>query len=239
MKKYILLLTILLVLTGCNVKADITVTEDKLVSEKITVSILNSDISSYGNYTGSDEFLDYYKNEYSSISGYKEFNIKTKKTSSYSIFTATREYNSIEDYVKSYSFLNLYDYATVDNTGSYLTFKSSTSSYIQMLNNEDLGHAGSLRNYEINVKFYNEVLDSNADKVDKSNNIYTWYLDSEKQLDSSYIYFKLGPKVKYMVKFKDYIIKNLASIIIVITFILLVLLSTLYIIYKSKKNNEI
>lgn len=237
-KRFLILLICLFLLTGCNVKVNLTVDENKKVKENISISVLNIDVPYYG-YDSSDEFLDHYKNEYSNIPGYKDFDIKTKSTNSNSIFKAKREYKSLEDYIKSYSFLNIYNYAYIDNTGNYLTFRTSKNLYLEMLQGEQLGHVGTERTYEISVKFYNEVIESNADKVDKSNNVYTWYIDKTTDLNDSDIYFKLGPKVKYFVKFKDYIMENIISIIIIAIIILLILFSGLYIVYKSKKNNEI
>ena len=75
--------------------------------------------------------------------------------------------------------------------------------------------------------------------MNKSNNIYTWYVDEKRDADESYIYFKLGPKVKYLVKIKDIIINNLASIIVIGSTLLLIAGAILYIMYKNKKNNEI
>lgn len=239
MKKLNLILCGFLILfTGCSVKHDITITDKKKVEEKTTITVSNSYINEQ-NYSV-DEFLDHYKYIYGNAENFKDYKIKTKKSKPNSYFIVTRNYNTVEEYVNSNSFKSMFVSADIENTGKYFTFISSRNDYLYNLKNDMLiSEENKYDSVEINIKFYNEVIDSNADKVDKHNNIYTWYVDESKSADDSYIYFKLGPKVKYFVKIKDIIMKNIVAILVVVGLLLAIAMTTLYIVYKSKKNNEI
>ncbi len=237
MKKILLVLLVLLV-TGCSGKYDLTITDKKKVEEKFVLSIHNEDILN-SNYT-IDEYLDHYSYIYSSSNNFKKYNIKTKKSNPDSYFIVKRSYKNLQDYINSNTFKSMYSSAEIEDTGKYISFTTSRNDYLYNLKNDMLlSNENKYESFEINIKFYNEVVDNNADKVDEKNNIYTWYVDETRSAEQSFIYFKLGPKVKYFVKFKDYILNNLAAIIVVVSIIGLVGISILYIVYKSKKNNEI
>lgn len=237
MKKIILLIVLLLV-TGCSGEYDLTITEDKKVKEEFVISVSNLEIEKT-NYTV-DEYLDHYSYIYSSSDNFKDFEITTKKSSPYSYFKVKRNYKDLEEYIKSNSFKSMFISAEIQDTGKYLSFTTSRNDYIYNLKNDMLiSDEKRYESFEINIKFYNEVVGHNADKVDKSNNVYTWYIDDTKSAEDSFIYFKLGPKVKYFVKFKDFISKNIAAIVIITSILGVAAGSILYVIYKSKKNNEI
>lgn len=227
---------ILICITGCSINADITITENKKVKEDIDISILNSDIISQG--YSVDEYLDMYTSNPSNTTLYKDYSIKSKKSKNYSHIIIKKDYKELNEYIDSYTFKTLFDGAVIEDTGKYLTFHTTSNRYSNYNPDEGSGDYIATSNYTVSIKFYNEVLDNNADKIDKSNNTYTWYF-SDADSSDSYIYFKLGPKVKYFVKFKDYIMNNILSIIVVASIIGIIAISILYIVYKSKKNNEI
>ena len=237
MKKLLLVLVLLLV-TGCSGEYNLTITDEKKVNEKFILSINNQEILDSA--TTVDEYLDYHLNLYSSSDNFKKYNIKAKKSKPNSYFLVERSYKDLDEYIESNSFKSMFLYADLESTSKYVTFKTSRNDYIYSLQNEILAsETEKYDSFEINIKFYNEVINHNADKVDKSNNIYTWYVDETRDADESYIYFKLGPKVKYLVKIKDIIMNNLASIIVIGSTLLLIAGAILYIMYKNKKNNEI
>jgi len=237
MKKLLLVIAILII-TGCSGKYDLTITDDKKVNEKFIISVSNKEIEN-SNYTV-DEYLDHYSHIYTSSSNFKTYNITTKKDSPNSHFIVESSYKTLDDYIESNSFKSMFSSAEIVDTGKYLTFTTSRNEYIQSLKNDMLiSEDSKYDSFQINIKFYNEVVEHNADKVDKKNNIYTWYVDENENINDSYIHFKLGPKVKYFVKFKDFIKKNLVTLIVIGSFIVLIAISGLYLIYKNKKNNEI
>lgn len=239
MNKKVFLLLIMILLSGCTVKNEITITDKKEVYENIEVSIYNSNLDMYG-FTSSKEFLDYYYNQYTSLPAYSSYKIKKQSTKSKSIFKASKKYDDIASYTKGYSFLNIYNSASISENGSYLTFKTSENYYLKALKDPEApGHSFEGREYKINIKFYNEVIESNATSYDNITNTYTWVINDSTNVEDSFIYFKTGPKVLIRVKILDYISKNLLTIILVISFILICLIAILYIRFLAKKNNEI
>lgn len=235
MKKILILLT-LLCLTGCNVKYDLTITDKQQVKEKFYVYIENDEIIK--SQMSIDEYLDYYSNIYKKNDGYSEYKIITKKSDPNSYFVVKNDYKNLSEYINSTSFKSMFYSASVETVGKYTTFKTSKNAYLESVkNNQLISSNAKYKSFEINIKFYNEVVSSNADKVDEKNNIYTWVVSEDDKED--FISFKIGPKVKYNVVIKDYIQNNIITFAVIGSS--LAILATLggYIYIKSKKNNEI
>lgn len=235
MKKIIIFLAILF-LTGCNVKYDLTITNKEEVKENFYVYIDNSKMLE--SYKTIDEYLDYYSNVYKENFSKENYNIKTKESSPQSYFLVKNKYKDLDEYTKSTSFLSLFSGATIERVGSYTTFTTATNTYLNSIKNDTLLSADAAEyQYTINIKFYNEVVDSNADKIDEKNNIYTWNID--KNTTKDFIYFKISSKVKYGVMIKDFIVSNIVSFIIILSAITIVSVSGIFIYIKARKNNEV
>ncbi len=235
MKKFLLLLSALL-LTGCSVNYDLTITNKEKVKEKFYVYEANDKIlESHGSI---NEYLNKYASLYSESMGSKGYTIKTKKGNPSSYFIVTKTYSNLDDYVLSNTFRTMFNSANVERNGGYTTVVTSRNAYIQSIKNDELVSENSKYDtFKISIKFYNEVIDTNANEVDKKNNIYTWHVSEEN--GDGFIYFKTGPKVMYKVVFMDYIADNLLAVIITSGTILLIAFTTLYLYAKSKKNNEV
>lgn len=237
MKKVLLVLCIIL-LTGCSGEYNLTITDKKRVEENLIISVSNEEILETN--SSIEEYLDHYSYVYSTSDNFKGYQIKTKKSKPNSYFKIKRNYKDLEQYVKSNSFKSMFIYADILDTGKYLEFTTSRNDYIyNYQNNMLISEEDKYDSFKINIKFYNEVVDHNADEVDKSNNIYTWYVDVNKSADDSYIHFKLGPKVMYLIKLKDFIMKNMVTIAFILSIFGVFALGLIYILYKNKKNNEI
>ena len=234
--KKILILLILLCMTGCSVQYDLTITDKEEVKEKFVISIPNEKMLS--EYSSVEEYLDYYSNLYLQNDGYDDFKIDTKKSKPNSYFTVKNNYKNLDEYVQSLSFKSMFNNATIERIGKYISFTTSKNAYLASLKNNDLiSEEGKYDSFKISIKFYNEVTATNAEEVDEKNNIYTWIVSEDSATD--YIYFKIGPKVKYGVVLMDYIQNNLASIIIITSTIVLLAVTITFIYIKSKKNNEV
>lgn len=235
MKKFILMLLVLL-MTGCSVQYNLTITDKEEVKEKFYVYVSNDKILQ--SYSSIDEYLDYYSNIYLQNQGNNNYNIKTKKSKPNSYFIVQREYKNLDDYITSNTFKSMFNSANIERVGKYTSFITSKNAYLESIKNDELISIDSkYENFKISIKFYNEVASSNADEIDKKNNIYTWFVSENDEDD--YIYFKIGPKVKYNVVIMDYIQNNLASIIIIFSTIMVVAFAGIYIYIRSKKNNEV
>ena len=234
--KKIFILAVLILLTGCDVKYDLTITNKEEVKEKIYIYVDNKTIENSS--MSKDEYLDYYSNLYLQNSGYENYKVNTKSDNKISSFIVTRKYSNLDDYVASVSFKNMFNNATIERIGSYTKFETSKNQFLESIKNDEIVSEDSKNNtYTINIKFYNEIVNHNADKVDKKSNIYTWIVNKNTTKDN--LYFKIGPKVRYDVMILDYIQNNLISIIIIGGIILFILMTSLYIYIKIKKNNEI
>lgn len=236
MKKLIILVTLLLFLSGCEIKYNLLITDEEKIKETISVNIPNETIANYN--MSIPEFLDYYSNIYQQNEGYENFNITSKEGKSISSITAVREYGSLDEYKNSYSFKSLFNTATIERIGKYVSFTTSENMFLQSIKNNELVESSEAnKTYEISIKFYNEVANHNADKVDEKNNIYTWNINKNTTKDK--IYFKIGPKVRYDVKIKDYITNHLFTIIFFGVLFISIIIVSLYFYIKIKKSDEI
>ena len=236
MKKLIILVTLLLFLSGCEIKYNLLITDEEKIKETISVNIPNETIANYN--MSIPEFLDYYSNIYQQNEGYENFNITSKEGKSISSITAVREYGSLDEYKNSYSFKSLFNTATIERIGKYVSFTTSENMFLQSIKNNELVEMSAAdKTYEISIKFYNEVANHNADKVDEKNNIYTWNINKNTTKDK--IYFKIGPKVRYDVKIKDYITNHLFTIIFFGVLFISIIIVSLYFYIKIKKSDEI
>lgn len=236
MKKLILAVLLLFVLTGCDVKYDLVITNDEQIRENITVSIDNQIINN--NSMSIDEYLDYYSNLYMENPGYSGIKIDTKKGKNVSYFIAKNEYASLDDYIASYTFKNMFNTATIERVGNYISFTTSENTYLANIENDQLiSEQSKYDSFKINIKFYNKLANHNADEVDEKNNIYSWNIDENST--KNFIYFKISPDIRYDVMIKDIIQNNILLISSIGALLLIIVILTLYVVIKIRKNNEI
>ena len=236
MKKIILIIVTLIFLTGCEVKYDLVITDKETVKESFNVYVDNNEIYKSG--VTIQEYLDYYSHLYLENEGYENFVVKGIEDKNVSRFLVKRNYSNLDDYIKSYSFKNLFNTASIERIGSYISFTTSNNTYLESIKNDEiLSENNENYTYEINIKFYNEVVNHNADKIDEKNNIYTWTID--KNTIKNNIYFKIGPDVRYDVVIKDYIQNNIITISLIGGLLIILILFCGYVYVKIKKNNEI
>ncbi len=235
MKKLLIALSILL-LTGCSVDYNLTVTNKGNVKEKFYVNVDNSKILESS--TTIEEYLNTHAAMYAQNQGNQNYHIKTKKAKPSSYFLVTRDYKDLDEYITSNTFRSMFNSASIERLGDYTTFITSKNAYLQsILNDELVSEDSKYDDFKISIKFYNEVIDTNADVVDEKNNVYTWELNDD--INNSYIYFKISSKVRHDVVILDYVKTNLIAIIAISTILVLLVSSVLYLYVKSKKNNEV
>lgn len=235
MKKF-LIFCLLILLTGCSVDYDLTITNKEKINEKMTIYVNNDEILS--SYSSVDEYLDYYSNLYKTNQGYEDYKITTKKGKVNSYFKVENNYKNLDEYVSSLSFKSMFTSADIERIGKYVSFTTSKNAYLESVKNGNVvSEEDQYEDFKISIKFYNEVTASNAEEVDEKNNIYTWIVSEDSETD--YIYFKIGPKVKYNILISDYILNNLATIVIISSSTLIIGGIILFVYIKSKKNNEV
>lgn len=234
MKKFILLASIFL-LTGCSVKYDLTITDKEEIKENMVIPIKNQVMLE--KYKSVDEYLDFYVGLYTSNRIYKDYSITAKEGMKVSNFTVKRNYKDLDEYITGITFRTMFEKATIERIGTYIKFTTTKNLYKTAIDEDELLDPDyGYEDLKVRVKFYKEVVDSNATEVDKKKNIYTWdLLESE----DDYIMFKMSDAKRYDVIIMDYINQNLVPLIIfgVIAIGLIVVLIGIYI--KGENNNKI
>ena len=123
----------------------------------------------------------------------------------------------------------------VTNENGIVTFKTIGKYYYENAFSDNYDDPlFFINSITIKMKFYNNIIDSNADMVDKKNNVLIWNINSNNTEKT--IYFKIGKDKRYDIIILDYVYRNQTNIIIGMSIIVIVLL-TLIIQKKIKKNN--
>lgn len=203
MKKFMLFIGLLFSVfcfSGCTVKYNLLIDSKKRVTENVSLLDFNDNFLKYS--PSVKDFLNTYSKNFE---GYSVKNVITKSESGYNL---TKKYPSIEAYKKSKFFQNAFEDAIIEDTDDVYKFNTSGEYYRNNIFTVPLESVFrySIDEVEVNIKFYNEVLTHNADKVDKSNNTYTWIIKKEDSFKS--IEFNLSDKVRNDLMIKDFISEN-------------------------------
>ena len=226
--KKITILMILLLLTGCaKVEYKLNISKKINVTEELFI-------------TGTDEYFKlFYMNLPKTIveETYNSENIELLKSNGY--FTQIvynrgrypevnirKKYNNLDEYATKTLFKGqAFEDVLVKTNDNLVTIK--TEKFIPYI--EDQTDSGfPISNLSINIKLPFVVTKSNADKVDKSTNTYTWKIDEKTENKEINITFD---------KNKIYIY-NISWYISLVIIIILAIIATIYIIKTIKKNKK-
>ena len=188
MKKIFLLITILL-LTGCNAKYQITINEDLTIVEEAELSGTESFYETYYKSTKSNvlnTIIDSYK-DILNENGY----IYELKEESEPFVKVRKEFKNIPLYIESTLLLNDYfdeiKYIEKDNIKRIETVGFND-------NNSEDPNRFDIKNLEISIKCPFKVIESNAIRIDKKNNIYYYDLFKDNKIVLEYdTYSKYNP----------------------------------------------
>ena len=231
--KIIFLIAILFIVTGCSANYDLTFNKDGTITENVRVS--SSDSKNYYSFDNYKEYIDTFL-DYE----YQPYNRKFLEDNNfnYSSFfengnyglLVDKTYKNINEYVKDSSAINqFFEELTVDRNGNIVTLQ--TKNYFGVLDTISYERY-QIDEAEINLKIPWNVIQTNADNVDKKNNIYTWYISPNLKDVKVYVQYEENNFVK--------IINSTYTIIALLIVVLLVLLIFIIKFIKtSKKNNEI
>ena len=143
----------------------------------------------------------------------------------------------INDYVEKSEYYSLFSNSYVYLENKTLEFETIGGNYKYLFEESPDPLAPELDKLNINIKFYNEVVENNADSYDEKNNTYTWTITKEKQPE--FIYFKTSKKIRYDIMIKDLIAKYFMYAIIFIGIVILSLISFTIVKKRINLNNEI
>lgn len=193
----IVMFILLLIITGCSLNINLTINDKYKIKENAKISIENNIIL-----LGNNSVKAYLN---SLISSYHEYDYKIKKfigdDESGLIFSL--DYTNINNFIKRSDYNSLYLNSKLDIKDNVLNFKSGEGDFDSLFGDGPDPLAPSLDELKINIKFYNEVIENNADSYDKKNNTYTWIITNEKRPES--ISFKTSKKIRYDIMIKDLI----------------------------------
>lgn len=225
MKKVILLLFSLFLVTGCSVTNTVTINKDLSVKEELDM-------------TGTSEYFNnYYKSRPINIinmmldtGNRKEtlinngYSYVIKKESYYPSVLASKKYDTIDDYVSKTIFKEQYfnTFETYSNN-NLITIKASD--FIPY--NPDNTEIYSITKFVYNLKVPYVVEKHNADNYDKKTNTYTWYIDKDTENKEIEITFD---------KDKVYVYNLVMYISMIILLILAIIVGI--IVYKLVKKNQ-
>lgn len=227
-KKIIVSILLLIILTGCTTKGEITMESDGSIKEKVVIDVEtnNLDEAKFDNYI--NLVLDNY-NSALNLRGYSKNIVYNKDISKVEF---TNSYDNICKYIENNLFTQyLYKKISCTEDELYYVIKNETNhiSYCK-----DCTSWPSLDNVSFSITIPIKAVENSSDLV--SNNTYTWNFDKN-TLDSKEFYLKINKEELNQNNKKNENINTLIKIVI-FSIILLGLVATCYILvkkYKSKK----
>lgn len=227
--KYLFLLLVIVLFTGCSVKYDLNIDKDLSVTEKIDATEKETLVKAN---TGmnTDKAVDYLYDIYKRDNVEPSISKKIKDQSL--IATISANYETIDDYVDNFS-SDLFNVKLSKSGNLYtLTFKqkeklSSTSSVSPIYDN-----------VSINISLPYKVTNTNADKMYR--NTYTWNLKKDQELTNLKITFDISKKDNS--KFLDFGIFKINvkyNVLVMIAIFIIIAVITSIVYYNNKKNNKV
>lgn len=223
----------LFLLTGCSVDYNLLITNKKRIIENVTLLDENDNILKYND--SIEYFLLYREKNFTSL-GYKSKNLIGKE---FSGLYLTKEYDNFNDYIGTSIMNNLFEKANVEENENLFIFETSGKYLYNDVFSLDImsDYLYKLDEINVKIKFYNKVVNHNADFVDEKNNIYTWILSKDNSYDN--IMFQLSNDVRIDVMFWDYI-RRYKVTLLVVGLVIIVLVFGIFSLKKvMKKNNSI
>lgn len=233
MRKYLLLIVVVFMLSGCTVNYDLEINSDLTVEESIVV--LNH--ASYFEVVGSVK--DVYKNTVDlgmHNTNYITYDYISNSANDLYGVSINKTYSSLDDFKENASSLKeLYDDIEITQNGTIVIINSIGEFNIERISINTEDEIRIPENCYFSIKLPFVVTYNNADKVDSLNNIYYWYIDeattNEKAIKLSFDTSKTTVLNK---------VSNLNyTFILIVVIILIVAFSYNKVKTKNKKNNEI
>lgn len=226
--KYLFLLLVIVLFTGCTVKYDLNIDDDLSVTESVKASDREDNVKTN---TGmpSNKAVNYLFNIYKrdGISP----NISSRIENGDIIGESSVSHKTIDDYADNFT-SDIFEKATLSKSGSLytLTFKqteklSNTSSIVPIYDN-----------VEVTITLPFKVKEHNADRA--YGNTYTWRLKENQELRNLKITFDTAKKNDYFVLNLGLFKINIKYGMLVLILFLLVISAVTYIVYKNNKKNN-
>lgn len=182
-KKIIICILLLIILTGCTSKGEITMESDGSIKEKVVIDVPNNDLSEKELEKQMNLILDNY-NSALELRNYKKKFIYNNNLSSVEF---TNTYDNICKYIENNLFTQyLYKKISCTEDELYYEIKNETNHISYCI---DCTTWPSLDNVSFSITLPIEAIESSSDIV--SGNTYTWKFD-DKTLDNKEFYLKIS-----------------------------------------------
>ncbi len=233
--RLLVILCVLILFTGCNTDYNLLVNHKGEVVE--TVSFIRPNEEILQGYESVKLYLYEQVNVYKDIPKLKDYRFIEKENSVYSSITIIREYDSLYEFKLSPLFELLFEDAVIISNFEFTSVNTIGDYYYDNLygaddNPDPTFYIGDI---DIKIKFYNNIIDSNADEFNEKENTLLWSINSNDKEKN--IYFKIGNQIKYDIIVKDLLTRNQTTITIILSLLTIILILSIYIyIYINKKN---
>lgn len=237
-KIFTLLICILLILSGCTVKSEVTMNYDGSVRESVSV-LANSKIFESDKYT-KEQMIDSVVQNYSKILNFKKYEYDYVIGDELSGANVFKTYNNVCEYFENSAF-NQYVYKYFDCTeNSYYYEVKNATDYIPYCS--DCSDWPALDDIELRITLPITAAEQNADEIE--GNTYIWKYDKNTSSDKTF-YLKINKESlkKYEENYleekeqKEQTKKIIIFSVIVIAIILLVIIGIVF--YRKYKKNKL
>lgn len=231
-KYKLLLVFVFMFITGCSTKYNLTIDSNLGIRETATILEDNVVLEIYDANLKLIPEQKFY--QYKSFPQFKSYKLRKKLFDSNKTGGIVEsKFKNIENFKESILFSEMYNDISVDQYGNIVNIHFI--GYNASLFKPTADPLFFMEDIEVNIKFHNVVMESNAQKYDEKTNTYTWILNEDESSGS--ITFSIDRSQKrYDIIFKDFIHDYLAPILIV-SFLVVFASITLLVVYK--KNNSI
>lgn len=213
-KNMFLIFVLVFLLCGCSVDYDLKINKDLSVDESFTVVEQKEKIREQSYINTYEELMDSVKS--STGIDLRKYEINEYKGSSFLGAKVNRTYPSIEKYVSN---INDYDLFTTKSTYAKNNNISTLTTKIIYESNEEFVAFKYAIDAKINIKVPFTVIESNADYIDKKNNIYSWdlknYVSSTKTEDIKLI-FDTNQKITSISDYLIYFVIGIIAVVLII-----------------------
>lgn len=221
--KKIIIVLIMIISTGCTIKYDIEITEDKRINENIEVVEKNEIFKKIG--TDNKSYIDMMYDIYNENILYKSYNYKKIIDNNDSGISAKKEYKSFDEYLNHNDIRKtIFRFTNIEEENGIITYSATHLRYEEIFNENETNFPYDT--IEITIKLPFEVTETNADTINKEDGKYTWIINKNTKASEIKISFKnkisIDNKIKKYFKNKILPITISASILFLIFIILFI-----------------
>lgn len=231
MKKIVILLFFIFLITGCNVKVDLTINENLEVNEIISMGGTEELFKTYYQTTPSTVIDNLLKSwDGNKILSENNYLYRKSVSDNFKGIIAEKKYVSLDEYINTSIFYNqMYEKILYNTNGDLITFKLENL----LPDAQQVIGRVNITSFALKIKVPFKVTDSNADRIDKETNTYIWHVAKYKGKENVILTFDKS----MMYEGKSYNILLITFISVIIVFVILILLYY-YPFYHSKNHTK-